>query len=304
MSTDRNFVSHLLLKRGFPLSRRYVASADAIRRTDADGCFLKLTTEAVFALPNVRETRHDATTVVLSKRSHIALDTGPRMRLAGLRVSVDNVVTHLLAERQWPANSVRLVPIDVVTEISPWRFSTELSVVDFRDLPRYRSDRDVERALREALFANDNISTIDLKAVDLDVSDGIVTLTGNVRWPETVRDIDQTASSTQGVTGVDNQILDDRDIELQIATLLPGIFPALADSAEINSQLGQVTITGKGSGDHVSRTVESAVQGVAGVVSVTLDVKMAESVGAIAAPSEPGPEKVSPVANGEVPTPS
>lgn len=281
-------VEGLVIKRGSMMSRRYVASSDSLKRTDAEGCYLDLSTEAALALPKARETYHDATIVVLSEQSRLTLETGLRLRLAGVRVATNLVVTHLLAQRQWPANVVRLVPIEAVTEISPWRFSTEMSIEDFRELPRYRPDRDVKRAVREAIFVNEDVSDVDLNAVDLAVNGGTVTIMGNVRWPDTARDIEKTARSVQGVIEVDNRMANDRDIELRIASLIADIDSVLADSTEINSQLGDVTITGKVSGTDVPERMEEVVSGTAGVQGVTLCLTVAGPLAAIASASEPG----------------
>ncbi len=288
LDTNGNTITNLIIKRGFPMSRRYVAPSDSLNRTDADGCYFDLATQAALALPNARETHHDATTVVFSKRSRVTLETGLRLRFAGVRVTTDLVVTHLLAERQWPSNVVRLVPIDAATEISPWRFSTDLSVENFHNLPMYRPDRDIERAVREALFANRQVSDIDLDAVDLTANGGTVMLNGNVRWPDTARNIGETTRGVQGVAQVDDRLRNDREIELRIASLVLGIDSVLADSAEINSQLGQVTITGKVSNGDVSERMEEAVSGMTGVQSVTLEVTVAEPTGASASTSESG----------------
>ncbi len=276
MNTDGDVVSQVVLKRGFPLSRRYIAPAATVRRTDVDGCYLNLTTETALALPNVRETHHDATTVILTKRSRIVAEAGLRFRLAGLRLTDDKVVTHLMTERQWPSNVIRLVPVESIVEVSPWRFTTDLSAEDFRHLPRYRPDRDIERAVREALYANESISDVDLNAAEVAVNGGNVTLTGNVRWPEAVRDIDATARSTPGVGEVDNRLINDRDVELRVAALIQGIDSALANTAEVNSQLGEVTIAGQVSDDGVRSLVGEAISSVAGVLGLSLDVTLAE----------------------------
>lgn len=302
MDTASHSVGRIVLRRGFPFSHRYLAPANTIKHTDSDGCYLDMSTEAVFGLPNTRETHSDATNVVLGKLSRITLDSGLRLRLVGLRVTDEKVVTHLLAERQWPAKVVRLVPIDSMSEMSPWRVTTNLTIQDFRILPTYRPDREVERAIHEALFANESISDIDLNSVDVGVYGGTATLIGNVRWPDVVRDINKTVLSATGVAEVDNRLLDDRDIERRVAAAMHGTDSVLVDSAEVNSQLGEVTITGIVSSDYVSGRVREAVSDMAGVLSLTLDVTVVEPVAVTTAVSESEEAKV--VGEDENSTPS
>ncbi|GEM_PF-2499713 len=286
MNTDSNLVSRIVLRHGFPISHRTLVHANLINHTDSDGCYLDISTEAALELPKARDTHHDATNVVLGKRSRVNLKSGLRLRLVGLRVTDEKVVTHLLAERQWPAKVVRLIPIDSISEMSPWRVTTNLTVQDFRNLPTYRRDRDLERAVEEALFANKSISDIDLNSVAVRVHGGTATLIGTVRWPEVVRDIDKTIGSVRGVTEVDNRLLHDMEIELRIAAVISDIDFVLAESAEVDSQLGNVTITGKISTDEVSIRVRKIVSDMAGVLSLTLDTTVVDLVAVTAAVSE------------------
>jgi osmotically-inducible protein OsmY len=291
MNTHGNLVSHIVLRRGFPISHRYLALADTINRTDSDGCYLDMSTEAALVLPNLREAHHDTTKVILGKGSRMTLEHGLRLRLVGLRLTDEKVVTHVLAERQWPAKVVRLIPIDSISEMSPWRVTTDLSPQEFRNLPTYRPDREVERAVQEALFANKSISDTDLNSVAVRVDGGTATLIGTVRWPDIVRDIDETICSVPGVAEVDNRLVNDRDIELRIAAIMSGIDSVLADSAEVDSQLGDVTITGNISSDEVSGRVQESVADLVGVLSVTLDLIVTELVAVTAVSS--GSEEIS-----------
>ncbi len=264
VSTETLRVSHLLIKRGWLFPSRLIATAEALDRCDDDGLYLRLSTLDILGLPASSDAYRDATAVVLQADTRLETQGAAPLRVAGLRVSsTDLSVTHLLVRRQWPSTVTRLLSIDWIEQISPWRLAASLDMGRFTSLPRLRPDGVIERDVWDAL--TDSVSPLDLEGIDVGVTAGTATLKGNVRLREASDTAAAAIERADGVVTVDDQLITDRDVELAVASEIAALDPALSGMVEVRSHLGTVELRGSTPSDEVHDNVIQASAGVHGV---------------------------------------
>ncbi len=146
VAVGSRLVTHLVVRRGVVFSRCVAVLSDHLERSDRKGLYLRLSTLDVLALPGARNVYRDASSVALGRGTQVLLKGGLRLRLAGVRVSSDAFsLTHLLVRRLWPAQRTRLLPADMIDELSPWRLTANVGAHELLDLPRYhRPDHGIE----------------------------------------------------------------------------------------------------------------------------------------------------------------
>ena len=283
VATETRQLTHLVLRRGWGFGRRMVAPSKQLDRCDQGGCHLRLSTQEVLSLPRARDAYRDASSVVLSGNTAVVLGDGTRLRLEGLRVTADSMsVTHLIVKRQWPATLTRLLTLDILDEMSPWRLSAGIRLSDLPDLPTYRPDPDIERDVWDALAESERLSLTDLQGIGVTVTDGTVILKGNVRDPITVTDVSRLIREVIGVAEVDVRLVSDQTINLVAASSIAALDPKLPDTVEIRTHLGSVGLRGYVTTSQLHEAILSTVREVNGVRAVEDSIEVRVPEGALA----------------------
>ena len=81
-------------------------------------------------------------------------------------------MNQLLVRRPGLARRVLLLPADALAELDGRQTTTRLDSYDLLDLPVLRADPDVERDLWQALNESSELAAVDVKGIEVDVTEG------------------------------------------------------------------------------------------------------------------------------------
>ena len=208
IATEGRRLTHLLVRHGFWRPSRVAVPAERFDHSDSDGLYLRLSTLEVLGLPRVGDA--GPSRVALDSGTRLSLADGERLRLAGLRVSSDSrSVTQLLVRRPGLARGVLLLPVDTVAELDGSQTTTRLDSHDLMRLPVHRADPDVERDLWQALNESSELAVVDVKGIEVVVTEGMAVLEGSVRSRGAVAEAAGIAGAAEGVAHVDCRLVND-----------------------------------------------------------------------------------------------
>lgn len=226
-----------------------------------------------------------APATALSARTPVSV---PELRLTGLVIDklARRVSQVLLATRRLLASER-----SATTEQVSLRGSSLSLAVQPDLLAPYRSDEELRRGLQRALAAHPHLTGEDHRGLSVDVIDGAVYLSGNVRSPQGRLWAEEASASTAGAGQVRNEVADDLQLEIDLGQALnrAGLFRQA--QVYVRSALGEVTLSGSaapGAADDIERIVSR----VAGVRSLTnrMEIRSAPPPPA-PRPAEPEPEE-------------
>ena len=138
-----------------------------------------------------------------------------------------------------------------------------------------KSDRDIERDVKEELEWNPDLDTSDIAVT---VKDGVVTLAGFVKSYTDKYEAEAAAKRVSGVKGVANDLevrlpsIDERpdpDIARDAVAALKSQLPISSENIKIVVKNGWVTLEGQVEWQYQKNTAESAVRRIKGVKGVS-----------------------------------
>lgn len=234
-------VSRIVTRHGFWNRSEVDISIDLISNCDHEGVDLNVSKqEATKAAQNYTEDSENS--VELFDTTYVSTDRSS-LKLKGVRIGDDDhVVSALILHER--GNEDYVVAIDRFAEIGTDAIVFDISESDIDELPMYRIDSDIQIDVWEDLSNAEDVPDVDLAGVRVDVYEGNVTISGNVRLPEIVDIISDVALSVVGVLVVDNQLASDWDIILAAAATVSHNAPELAGSVSFHSQLGVLNVYG------------------------------------------------------------
>lgn len=189
------------------------------------------------------------------------------LKLKGVRIGDDDhIVSALILHER--GNEDYVVAVDRFTEIQSDSVVLDIAESEIDELPMYRIDSDIEFDIREDLSNTEELPDTDLAAVRIDVREGIVALSGNVRESDFVNVISNVALSVAGVMVVNNQVASDWNIILGAADIVSEIAPELAGGVSFHSQLGVLNVYGHVDSDDLRNKVMAKFSEIAGVKCV------------------------------------
>ncbi len=272
---DQWLVLNLVLSRGIfrPLEVKLPFSAAS--RWDDDSLSLNCSSEDAFGrrVPPVA-----APTRPLSGRTPLSARDA---RLAGALVDrASRRAGHLLLSRGLFAPGRRMVPVqDVTLEGGVIRLALQTDA-----LPIYRPDSELAEAVRGALSAHRYLTTDDRRTLSVEVVDEVAHLSGNVRTPQAKAYVYQAAASVPGVAAVVDTVVDDRQLEIDVARALDAAGLFRYARIYVRSALGHVTLGGFVRAKAVTPDIVKVASAVPGVRSVASRMEVEESSPPVTAP--------------------
>ena len=212
-------------------------------------------------------------------------------RLAGALVSRDSRrAARLLLAAGLGGRDIRAVDVG---EVSLERGTVQLRVQP-NTLPVYRPDPELVRSVRDALAAHPHLTADDRRALDVEVADGVASVSGNVRTPRAAASAYEAAASVPGVVEVRSAVVDDRSLETAVGRALDAAGLYRQGRLYVRAALGEVTVGGYISSGGYARDVVKAAASVPGVRSVADRMEVAPPAAAVksepvAATPEPEP---------------
>ena len=226
---------------------------------DIDALSLDCTSDQAFGreLPPVA-----APAMPLSARTPV---TAAGVRLAGALVERESRrVSRLLLAGGLLGRDTRAVDVREVTlERGAVRPAAQLD-----SLPVYRPDYELLQAVRDAIASHPHLTADDRRAVSVDVTDGAVHLSGNVRTPQAEAATREAAASVPGVGEVRSVVMDDRALETAVGRALEAAGMSRHGRLYVRAALGEVTLEGYISAAGPARDIVKAAAAVPGAVSV------------------------------------
>ena len=269
LAVDENRVTHITVRRGLVLSRRFIVPVRHLKRWDHEGLYLNVPVSEVLDLPKLPLEGGTGPAANLSPRTRIVLDDRTGLRLKGLRLErQDSSLTHLIVARPGLGRRSLLLPLDRIIELGSARIALDLETADLIGFPDYRLDRDIKGDVWEALYASEQMSQVDLKGIRVHVVDGLVALEGNVRTSSVARQAVAIAASVSGVAGTDDRLVSDWEIDLAVASYVSKQVPEYSAGIVVHTQLGTVILEGHLSSDQARDAIARGIRSIAGVRSV------------------------------------
>lgn len=208
----------------------------------------------------------------------------PDARLAGALVErASRRASHLLLSRGLFASEQRLVHVeDVALEGGAIRLAVQVEA-----LPIYRPDPELAGAVRDALAAHRYLTADDRRALNLEVVDGKVHMSGNVRTPQAKAYVHAAAAFVPGIVAVNDSVADDPRLEIDVGRALDAAGLSRHGRIYVRSALGELTISGFVRTQAVTPDIVKVASGVPGVRSVTTRLEVEEV-------TPPGPPPAAP----------
>ena len=194
-------------------------------------------------------------------------------------------LTYLVVRRGWLTPKKYLVPVEAAVEVGGDRVFLQCTLSQLKALPKYYPDEELRSTVYQVLENNPSLAAIDASAVRVEVVDGMVDLSGNVRFAPTAKEIESVVQSIPGVLGLNNSIANDRDLEVAVAGAIDRDEGLARQLIVVRSFLGRVTLEGAVPSDALrQRAAELAAQ-VPGVTKVVNQITVS-AVGAGSTPAQ------------------
>jgi osmotically-inducible protein OsmY len=218
----------------------------------------------------------------------------PDAGLAGALVErASRRASHLLLGRGPFASDQRLVRVeDVALEGGVIRLAAQADA-----LPIYRPDSELAEAARDALAAHRYLTADDRRALKLEVVDGKMHMSGNVRTSQAKAYAYAAAASVPGIVAVNDSVADDPHLETDVGRALDAAGLFRHGRIYVRSALGEVTLGGFVKAEALTRDIAKIAAVVPGVRSVTTRLEVEEV-------TPPGPASAAPSAPPASPRPA
>jgi osmotically-inducible protein OsmY len=154
-------------------------------------------------------------------------------------------------------------------------------------LPIFRPDSELAEAVRGTLAAHRYLTAADRRTLNVEVVDEVAHLSGNVRTSQAKAYVYQAAASVPGVTAVVDTVVDDRQLEIDVARALDAAGLFRYARIYVRSALGDVTLGGFVRAKAVTPDIVKVASAVPGVRSVASRMEVEESSPPVTASPEP-----------------
>jgi osmotically-inducible protein OsmY len=160
-------------------------------------------------------------------------------------------------------------------------FTGKTMTIAVQELVAYHPDAEIAKHVHDLLAEDPYVPTDDKRCIKVDVVDGVVTLSGNVRVHQTRDRVSALAAKAPGVVSVRNEIQVDFDVEAAIGMALSASGVQREAQVYARSNLGEVHLDGfapsQRAVDDIVRTA-ARVPGVRNVVN-RIQVRLAAVAG-------------------------
>jgi osmotically-inducible protein OsmY len=220
------------------------------------------------------------------------------VRLAGALVErTSRRASHLMLSRGLFASDQRVVPVqDIALEGGIIRLEAQADALTI-----YRRDSDLLQAVRDTLAAHPYLTADDRRGLGLEVADGTVYLSGNVRSPQAEGHVYEAASSVPGVAAVRGVVINDRQLEIEIGRALDAAGLFRHERIYVRAALGEVTLGGFITSAAPTANILRAAEAVPGVRSLDNRMELAESPPQRASAASPQPPAEAPASSQTAP---
>ncbi|MDR3576004.1 MAG: BON domain-containing protein [Anaerolineaceae bacterium] len=166
----------------------------------------------------------------------------------------------------WSHN--KIAPIGLVSEINSTGLSLSFNLTKFQGLPDYKTDASITNEIESALWNDEVLRFTDYHEVDVQVKNGIVSLTGHITGTGNRERIENAVGSVGGILAVRNDLVSDFDLLLKVAQALVEVERVDGNHVLANVQNGLVVLNGKVISPHDRSLAEQCAANVPSVRGV------------------------------------
>jgi osmotically-inducible protein OsmY len=134
-----------------------------------------------------------------------------------------------------------------------------------------RLDEDIQADVWDALWRNDQIRVLERDSMIVEVADGVVTLRGHVASSLNAEAAEELAADVPGVTGIQNLLVADFDLEMAISAALAAEPLTMACLLRVGAFHGWISLAGEVPSPEAQAAAQAcavAVPGVRGVLGL------------------------------------
>ena len=198
------------------------------------------------------------------------------------------MLSYVVAHHLRP-NQDTLIRQEYVTKLEQGRIVVAIPEATLQTLPAYRSDRDLQQEVENALFDQTQLH-VDFRGMDIRVLDSVLYLRGNISSSLRADIVQDQASGVSGILEIKNELVADDELAADLAVAL-GKDPRTRDlPIGIYPKLGVVRLSGAVHTAQQKAAAEEVVRNFPGVrgLSDTLVVNEKEDLLRVMAPTEGG----------------
>jgi osmotically-inducible protein OsmY len=138
------------------------------------------------------------------------------LMVRGAAGKVSNLIVR--TSRFWGRN--KICPIELVSDVTRQGVLLLIDRMKFRDLPDYKTDAQIEHDVKRALWNDDILRVTDDQEVNVQVKNGIVSLSGHIRSMVNQRRIENAVRTVKGILGVRIHLIEDEKLLFKVAEAL------------------------------------------------------------------------------------
>lgn len=135
-------------------------------------------------------------------------------------------------------------------------------------LVRYCPDAEISEEIHRWVAADQVLTTDDKRHIKLDVEDGVISLSGNVRINQTHEYVGELVASAHGVVDLRNELHVDFEIEAAVGLALNAAGVQNASKVYVRSNFGEVQVDGFATSGRAAEDIVRTVARVPGVRNV------------------------------------
>jgi osmotically-inducible protein OsmY/uncharacterized protein YkvS len=176
----------------------------------------------------------------------IFLPSGPPVgRISSLLPGDAGQISFLVVRmaRLWGRH--KIAQVELVSDVNPAGVWLSLTRSKFQGLPDYKTDGSIANEVESALWNDQVLRVTDYHEIDVQVKNGVVSLTGHITGVMNQQRIENALGSVKGILGVRMHLVGDDKLLLRVSEALAQIERIEGNHVFANVQNGLVVLNGK-----------------------------------------------------------
>lgn len=187
-------------------------------------------------------------------------------------------ISHLAVRAAQLFGRHKMVPIEMVNDVTPLRVSLSISREEFQKLPEYRADSDIAEDVDRALWGDLVLRSTDYREIDTQVRDGVITLNGHVTTGMNQWRAETAVKDIPGILGLKSYLIPDDKLALIVAEAVGQVNTGGIGNIFAKVDNGFVLLIGEASSISIRDQVEQRVSEIPWVRGIVNELRISGSV--------------------------